>query len=888
VDGASERRWQTLLAQPTTSETALSLAGLTDLMSTVGSDVLDELPRPQRRALDIALLRADPDGPPPDHRSLAAAFRSVLLAVARRSPLVVAVDDAQWLDAPSARIIGSAFRRFTTESVGIVVTARLPDQPSIPFGLDRALPENRLVTVPIGPLGDAALLAMIEDRVGTTFPKRVVARIAASSAGNPFFALEIARAVVRRGTTPSSGEDLPIPPNVSDLVAQRIAGLSSQTRTVLIAVAASGDPTIELLDAVVGPDRARDAVDDARVAGVVEVEEGRVRFTHPLLAAAVWSSTPPDERERVHRVLAELIEDPEKKALHLAALTSGPDEEIASVLTAAARRARTRGAPDAAVDLFEQAIRLTPATGLDQKWRRSIDAAQCHASWRDDDRARALLEGVVAEAPAGAVRSEALLHLGNIRYRLDNAFSAITALQQARDEAGDDRPLRSAIESRLAYMVAASGNAMAGLDHAKAALDMVDGTDDDAALAEALAHLTITEFLLGNGVASEQMARAVALEEQTAYPLPPESRPSLINALILLWTDEAESALVVLDKLRHRLEAEGDESGLPYTNWVLGWAESATGNLARAALLVDEGIAAAREARNASLEGMLLGVSGEVHAWLGNVERARADAQAGLDRTMQMGIASGMAFSTSALGFLELSSGDAQAAHERLGPLANLMVGMGIAEPGLMRFLPDEIEALVALGELDEAERLLDGFESKATAVGRGVAIATSGRCRGLLASARGDAERASSILDAAAEAHRRLPYVLELGRTLVAKGRVQRRRRQKAAAQASLSEAISIFERCGARLWEHTARAELERVGGRTAVPSELTATERRVAELAASGLTNREVAEAAFMSPKTVEGVLGRVYRKLGISSRAELGAQIGSPSTRADPSQ
>jgi DNA-binding CsgD family transcriptional regulator len=226
---------------------------------------------------------------------------------------------------------------------------------------------------------------------------------------------------------------------------------------------------------------------------------------------------------------------------------------------------------------------------------------------------------------------------------------------------------------------------------------------------------------------------------------------------------------------------------------------------------------------------------------------------------------------------LELSLGDADAAHRCLGPIADLITQVGVEEPGIMRFLPDEIEARVALGELDGAAALLEPFEAMARRVGRRWAIATAGRCRGLLRAAHGDLDAALVALDGAIEELGNLPYRLELGRTLVVKGRVHRRRREKRGAREALERALEIFEERGARLWAETARRELARLGGRPATPTELTATEQRVAELAASGLTNREVAEAAFLSPKTVEGVLARAYRKLGIRSRAELGASM-----------
>jgi tetratricopeptide (TPR) repeat protein len=883
IDEAIARSVCVLASQPTASEAPLSFAALTELLSGIPSAVLDELPPPQRRALDASVLGVDPQATVSDHRALATGFLSVLIAQARRSRVVVAVDDAQWLDAPSARVLEFALRRLGTAPVGAVISARLPDQVSVPLGLDRSL-QDRMTRVRVGPLSVGELRQMIEDRMGPRFPRRIHDRIAETSGGNPFFALEIARALMGAEGGHDSIDDIPIPLSLMELATQRIAALPSETRDVLSAAAATATPTLELLDALARHTPAVDALASAEAAGIIRVDGRLVRFDHPLLAAAVWSSTPAAVQQGLHRRLAELVTDPEEKARHLSAVATDPDEEIAAVIADAARHARNRGAPDSAAELYERSVRFTPETRSEDRWRRAVDAADSHTQWGDYDRARGLLEEVIAAAPAGVLRAEALLQLGNIRYRMDDAFSAIGELQQALNESGDEPTLRSAIERRLAYMVAASGNAPAGLDHAKSAFELLEGSDDNAALSETLAHLTITEFLLGQGFAADRMKRALALEEATPYPLPPESRPSLIYALILLWTDEPDEAVAVIENLRSRLREEGDESGLPYTNWVLGWAELARGNVERAASCVQEAMSAVEATPNASLEGMLLAVAADVYAWQGEVEQARAAAQAGLARTMQMGLASGIAFNTAALGFLELSLGNVDAVHNCLGPLANLMVGVGIGDPGIMRFLPDEIEALVALGELESAAALLEPFEARARDLGRRWATATTARCRGLLADAQGDAEAALAALDDALEAQRDLLNPLDLGRTLVAKGRVHRRRREKRAAQEALREALETFESCGARVWAETARTELARLGGPRPASTELTATEQQVAELAASGLTNRQVAEAAFLAPKTVEGVLARVYGKLGIRSRAELGASMAA--RRAEP--
>jgi DNA-binding CsgD family transcriptional regulator len=877
VEHARGRGWCVLTADPTTSEAGLSFAALTDLLAGTRPELLIDVPVPQRRALDIALLRVDPEGALPDHRALATGFLSVVTVLAREAPVLIGVDDVQWLDAPSARILEFALRRLGTEPVGTVVCARLPEQTSVPLGIDRALPQDRVTQVRVGPLEADALHGMVEHRMSAEFPRRVLARIAETSSGNPFFALEIARALLQAGSQPLPGEDLPMPESLTELVAERIAALPSDTRELLSAASVTANPTIALLDAIAEHKPAVDVLAPAEAGGIVAVEGERVRFSHPLVAAAVWSSISTSTRSRIHRRLSELVTEPEEKAKHLATVATGPDEEVAAAVAAAASHALARGAPDAAAELFERSVQLTPIANQEDGWRRASDAAACHAQSGDDDRARAVLEEVIASARSGPLRAGALLQLGNIVYRRDSVFSAIGLLSQALDEAGTDAELRSGIERWLSTLHTTSGNTSGGLEHARAALDLLDGSQNTAAIAQALANIALGEFVLGGGLSRERMEWALKFEDRTDYPETTENWPSLNYGVILLMADEPGTARAVLAKLQKRLREEGDERGVPYTSWLLGWVDVETGRLERAATELQKGTAALKGESEPLLESFLSSVAALVHAWRGEVDQARAAVETGLRAGMQTGVAYATLWNTSALGFLELSLGNADAAHRCLGPLADLITQVGVEEPGVMRFLPDEIEARVALGELDGAAALLEPFETMARRVGRRWAIATAGRCRGLLSSARGDPDAALVALEGAIKELGDLPYPLELGRTLVVKGRVHRRRREKRAAREALDRALEIFEERGARLWAETAGSELARLGGRPAAPTELTATEQRVAELAAAGLTNREVAEAAFLAPKTVEGVLARVYRKLGIRSRAELGASM-----------
>jgi DNA-binding CsgD family transcriptional regulator len=229
--------------------------------------------------------------------------------------------------------------------------------------------------------------------------------------------------------------------------------------------------------------------------------------------------------------------------------------------------------------------------------------------------------------------------------------------------------------------------------------------------------------------------------------------------------------------------------------------------------------------------------------------------------------------SLSALAVLELTLDNPAEAHKHLGPLVERVEAAGVGEPGAIRFVTDEIEALVALGELDRARSLLGPYEQRARRLGRRSALAAAARCHGLIAGSEGDLDGALASLGTALEFHAALPLPLEGARTLLALGAVQRRGKQRRAARETLGQAGEVFDRLGASLWSERARMELRRVSGRAPSRGELTASERRVAELVAEGKTNKEVAAALHLTERTVEGTLSRVYTKVGVRSRAEL---------------
>ena len=261
-----------------------------------------------------------------------------------------------------------------------------------------------------------------------------------------------------------------------------------------------------------------------------------------------------------------------------------------------------------------------------------------------------------------------------------------------------------------------------------------------------------------------------------------------------------------------------------------------------------------------------------MHAHRGDAEPAQAAARDALELSRDE-VAIGWINGRWALGALELSLGNAAAAHELLEPLCAQVEREGVGEPGVMRFVFDDVEALVVSGELDRAERRLAGIEGHARRLGRTFALAASARCRGLISAARGETDAALEGFEQALAEHARAPRPFDRARTMLVYGGALRRSKRRSQARAVLAEAAAEFERLGAAVWLERAGEELAKIGGRTSAGDELTPAERRVAELAALGLPNREIANALFVSPKTVEFHLRNVFRKLGVRSRTEL---------------
>jgi DNA-binding CsgD family transcriptional regulator len=880
VAQAQERGYRVLSCRAVESETAFSFAALGDIFGGVLDDVLPHLPDPQRRALEVALLRAEAGGRSPDQRTVSVAVLGAIRQLSQSGPVVLAADDVQWLDHPSARVLEFSIRRLTDGPVGVLASVRAEDGGRVPLGLNRALPPGDLERVRPGRLSLGALQHLLQSRLNRPFPRPTLLRIHRASGGNPLFALEVAGAVVEKGMSSGPGQALPMPATLRDLVHLRLTRVSARTRRLLLAVSALSRPTVNLIErAVEGRGSPAKDLDRAAEAGVIEMSDDQIRFVHPLVASVIYADASARERRILHRRLAEVVPDPEERARHLALGTDEPDAGVAGTLEEAARTARSRGAPDAAAELLEVAGRTTPASRREDVWRRTIDAARYHQAAGESSRAQTLLEQVIAAA-SGPAQARALLELATVKHDSEGPRKCLPLLERALDQAGDHPALRSDIERDMAHNLLMMGNLVGASRHVRSAVELAATLDDPVTLAATRnAELMIRVRMDGITPALLRNARAFTKAAASTAGLDGDhtSLESARQSLALLLTDIGafdEARDIYLDEYRGVIE-RGDDFLRHYLGWCLARVEYRAGNFLEAAKYADESYAASFGLEGLRCEGLYS--RAEAAAVLGQVEVARTSAEEGVALADRLGFVLSALRNRSVLGFLELSQGNLTGAHRHLGPAVDVIRTMGLGEPAYLPCFPDEIEALIGMGELDAAEPLLAFLEERGRTLDRAWALAAGARGRGLLHAARGEPSEALAALDGALEEHGRLVQPFELARTLLVRGQVERRMRKWGAARSSLEEALEIFTRLGAPLWIEKARAELRRIGGRPPSPGGLTPTEERVAELAAAGRSNREIAESLFMSVNTVEANLSRVYHKLRVRSRTELGSRI-----------
>ena len=804
-----------LRARCAQAESGLAYAGLADLLGRVTDTVLAALPSPQRRPLEVVLGRAEVGQDPVEPHLVGRATLGVLRSLAAATPLLVALDDVQWLDPASARTLTFALRRLEAVPVGVLVTRREPGGP-LPLGLDDALPQGRRDRLLVGPLDPDHLELLVEE-----------------------------------------------------LLADRLERLPSVATEPLAAVAGLAAPTVGLIAAVLG-EHAKTALDTALDAGVLLVEEGRLRFSHPLFGVAASARLAPSARRALHARLAATLVDPEERARHLVLAVDGPDAGVAAAVEQGADRARARGAPEVAAELAEAAVRLTPPDQVEEVRRHRVAAGYHWVTAGEAGRGRAHLAAALEAAPPGRVRADLRWRLGML-VLADDVDGAVELLEAALAESRGDQALQAMVARRLAGPYWWQGRLRDALRLIRRAVEQAEALGDPRGLLDAL-NLNVLGALIAGELPPDLPGRVEQLA-RAARPLPAHEDPDLILSQVDLARGDTRSAATRLERLYRRAIEQGNELGLVWAPAVLAEVELARGRWPRAQRLAGEALRTARRLASPFWLARGLLAAALVDAHLGNAQAARTAALELLDAAERGGLVPLMLEGRAVLGFVALSRGDAKAAHAELGPLLERLGDAGVREPTWARLVWSELDALVELGQLDQAAALAEELAARGRALDRPFALATAAHARGLVLAARGDVDGALAELERSLAEHDRLGWPFERARTLLALGVVLRRGKQKRAARQTLAQALALFDGLGARLWSAKTTAELARIGGRAAGTGALTPTERRVAELVAEGRTNREVADLLFLSAKTVAAHLTSAYAKLGVRSRTEL---------------
>jgi DNA-binding CsgD family transcriptional regulator len=875
------------------AERDIAFAVLTALLDVpLVASVLAGVPQPRRRALEVALGRIDPAQRSAEPSLVGLAVADVLRLLTADGPVVVAIDDAQWMDQASEDALAFGIRRVLAEPVGLVLARRthrvadraLSADEGRHAGASLVSSTEASTLVNVGALSVGAVGRLLHERLGVALARPLLVRVHEACDGNPFLALETGRSLLARSARPGPGEPFPVPPEVGPLVRDHLAALSPAALRGVVLVAMSPDPRLGLIARAIGPDGDA-AVDEACLKGVLVAEAGLLRPAHPLFTSTAYGDTPPGEQRALRRVLAQLVDDPVERAVHLAATVEGRDDTVATALAEASRLALARGAPSVAADLMERAARS--ARDPVREASLLVDSGEAAAAAGDPDRGLATLRAALDLAAEGRVRARALLALGDITY-VQQPAEALPLLVSALDHTDGDPILEATAHSYIAGMAdmdPAQANRSAEL--AAAILDRADVVPDPVHLACALLERAFHRLLQGEPAEPDDVERGLRMR----------SGPSGGNAFVERRAQEvAERCLFhygrlalarELDEAEYRRLTERGEFGLlPPMAQTLSVLTQLAGDWPAARRYAEECLDLVSQGSESWRERAMLAI-GRVRAWDGDLDAARAIALPALERQEAAGDRWEAVIFCALLGFVELSAADASAALGYLTRALEHADAIEVRLPTQFRFLGDLVEAAVLAGDLGLAEHVLAGrLEAMAHRQPLPWTVAMAHRGRGLVATAQGDMTNAQQQFDQAiAVFETALAMPFERARTLYVRGQAHRRAGHRRAARIDLGHAAKIFAELGASAWLGLAERDLGRLGGRAPTGSALTTSERRVAERAASGRSNREIAAELMISTRTVESQLSAAYRKLAVRSRGQLAGALRAEAARGE---
>jgi DNA-binding CsgD family transcriptional regulator len=860
VEHASLAGLRVFFSRPAAGETALPYSGLADLLSSVGSDALGTLAEPQRVVLERALGRSSA----PTIVEPQAVARGVLELLRREGSvpdLLLVIDDLQWLDGPTAAALTFALRRLGTVPLRVLLAARAdPDaEDETPLGLAEW---GRLQRLPLRALAPTELGVLLRERLGLQLPRPRLEKVWRQSGGNPLFALEL-------GRRPEGSASVTLP----SALRQRMSSFDVPVRSALSVAAAALRPTSELLQHA-GVDRS--ALQAAVATAVLTVDGDRLVFSHPLLRAAAYELLLPEERREVHLQLAGASRDRVECGYHIVRSAVAPDESAAHDLEQAADVAASLGDHAGAAEFLLRAAELWPDPQGKNSRACRLAAAQALERAGDAVAAVELGRALIEALPPGVLRARARLLV--VMCAVGDTLSideALAELELGMEEASGD----AAVLAELHMEAGECGLSLCRLDdaeaHLRAAIRLAKAAGASTTEVSALASLGFLDCMLGRGVtdaALEAFARAepLFLVHHSSYS------PQMVLACAFLYTQEFERAEELFEQERNAAAQTGVEPIEAIARGLLAESQIRAGRWADG---FRNARAALEHARQTSVGQVVTGASyglAMIEALSGLHEEAREIAEVGLRNSEAAGDFWFRLYHRGVLGFVALTEDDAGAAVEVLEPAWRLMLEAGLGELSIFPVAHLLGEAYVAVGRVDEARAIADALRA-CPAGGRPWCRAMAARIEALAATADGDYDAARKLILEALGAHAELPEPFEHARTLHLSGRIERTARNWGKARAAFSDALERFDRLGAARWAEKAAADLTRLPGRRPADDELTARELEIGKLVASGLTNKEVAARLFVSVRTVEATLSRLYRKLGVRSRTELAARL-----------
>jgi DNA-binding CsgD family transcriptional regulator len=862
-------------------ESGLPFAGLSELFRSVLKQ-MDAIPRPQAAALADALAL---DPPKPlrtselagerrytERFTVYAATLSLLAAVAEDVPLLAVIDDAHWLDEPSAEALLFAARRLHTEGVILLFAVRDGESAS-------AFDATGLPELVLSGLDRESSQTLLSQCTGHRIAKAVAEQLIESTGGNPLALKEISSVLSQAQLAGSELLDDPLPagPSLERVFRRHVSRLPAGAQRALLVAAASEFTSMALFAQAIktlGGDTAD--LEVAETAGLISIQGPGLEFRHPLLRSAVYYGASGTDRRAAHRALAQALsgeQEADRRAWHLAAATITPDEEVAQALEGAGSNARRRGGPAAAGKALERAARLTPQT--EPRVRRLVAAANDWQLAGHLETAASLLEEALGSTRDPLLRADIQQLRGRVQTSLAPVMRTheLLVAEAMRIEGMD--PTRAAMILAEACLPAAmAGEVNKTLCTARRAYALAEAA---TGLASTAAGLALGAALILTGDA----ANGHPLVLRCLAHLDVDDASAVQQALgvaghCLTWVEDYDRQEDLLDRVIDSARTNGALASLPYRLAIRSELRYRTGRWTAAYSDATESLRLAGEMGQSNEYTYALCCVAYIEAAQGRADDCRYHVKRAAEYVEPLELGSILLYSGCVLGLLELGLGQSEAAIAALEPVASFVERVGLAEPAAVQWAPDLVEAYVRVGRLGEAERVLARFQHQAEQTERTWALAATARCRALLSGRSGDA---NVHFTEALSWHERTSTPFERARTELSWGERLRRDRQRAQACTQLRSALLTFERLGATPWAKRAQAELRAAGGRPrprrdwSTTEELTPQELQVALTIAQGLTNPEAAATLFLSRKTIEFHLGNVYRKLGLRSRTEL---------------